>query len=157
MENDSSTESNIQIRPIGIGDVLRRITGKCITTVLRKDTQEAAGILQTCSGVSSAIEAAIFATRKAFSDEECEAVLLIDASNAFNCLNRAAAIHNMRELCPPLHQYIENSYQTAVDLIINNPNGEDEYLKSAECATQGDVAAMQMYGISMRPLIDSLG
>ena len=63
----------------------------------------------------------------------------------------------MRELCPPLHQYIENTYQTAVDLIINNPNGEDEYLKSAEGATQGDVAAMQMYGISMRPLIDSLG
>ena len=157
LEKDSSTESNIQIRPIGIGDVLRRITGKCITTVLRKDTQEAAGILQTCSGVSCAIEAAIHATRKAFSDEECEAVLLIDASNAFNCLNRATAIHNMRELCPPLHQYIENTYQTAVDLIINNPNGDDEYLKSAEGATQGDVAAMQMYGISMRPLIDSLG
>ena len=107
--------------------------------------------------MSCAIEAAIHATRKAFSDEECEAVLLIDASNAFNCLNRAAAIHNMRELCPPLHQCIENTYQTAVDLIINNPNGEDEYLKSAEGATQGDVAAMQMYGISMKPLIDSLG
>ena len=35
---DTSTDNNIQIRPIGVGEVLRRITGKCITSVLRKDT-----------------------------------------------------------------------------------------------------------------------
>ena len=154
---DTSTDNNIQIRPIGVGEVLRRITGKCITSVLRKDTQDAAGVLQTCSGTSCAIEAAIHATRKAFESDESEAVLLVDATNAFNCLNRSAAIHNIRQLCPPLHQYLENTYRAAPDLVINNSEGEDVYLKSSEGATQGDVAAMQMYGISIRPLIDRLG
>ena len=42
-------------------------------------------------------------------------------------------------------------------MVINNPKGEDEYLKSEEGATQGDVTAMQKYGIGIKPLIDILG
>ena len=81
---------------------------------------DAAGVLQTCNGTSHAKEAAIHTTRKAFESDESEAVLLVDATNALNCLNRSAAIHNIRQLCPPLHQYPENTYQTAPDLMINN-------------------------------------
>ena len=154
---DGSTVSNIQVRPIGIGEVLRRITGKCLTTILRKDTQDAAGILQTCSGAPCAMEAAIHAAAKAFEDKENEAMLLIDASNAFNSLNRIAAIHNAQQLCPSIHQYLQNTYRLPADLIINNRDGEDEVLRSEEGATQGDVVAMQMYGIGIRPLIDCLG
>ena len=32
--------------------------------------------------------------------DDTDAVLLIDVSNAFNVLNRAAAPHNIRVLCP---------------------------------------------------------
>ena len=83
--------------------------------------------------------------------------MLVDATNAFNSLNRAAAIHNIKQLCPPLHQYLENTYRTPVNLVVNNHQGDDVYLYSEERATQGDVAAMQMYGIAMKPLIDKLG
>jgi hypothetical protein len=73
-------------------------------------------------------------------------------------LNRAAAIHNIKQLrCPPLHQYLENTYRTPVNLVVNNHQGDDVYLSSEEGATQGDVAAMQMYGIAMKPLVDKLG
>ncbi len=44
------------------------------------------------------IEAAINATRQALNNSETEAVLLIDTPNVFNCRNRSAAIHNIREL-----------------------------------------------------------
>ena len=27
---------------------------------------------------------------------------MVDASNAFNCLNRQVALHNIQTLCPPL-------------------------------------------------------
>ena len=62
-------DSDIQIRPIGIGEILRHITGKCVTTVLRKDTQEAAGPLQY---YRHAVEhhSAIHVARRAFEDDD---------------------------------------------------------------------------------------
>jgi len=41
---------NPGVRPIGIGEVLRRIVGKSITTVLKRDIQDAARNLQLCAG-----------------------------------------------------------------------------------------------------------
>ena len=35
-----------------------------------------------------------------FEADDTDAVLLRDASNAFNALNRAAALHNIRVFCP---------------------------------------------------------
>ena len=47
-----------------------------------------------------------------------DAVLLIDASNAFNSLNRAAALHNVRILCPTIATYTINTYREPARLII---------------------------------------
>ena len=150
-------KEEVKVRPIGIGEVLRRVTGKCISNVLRNDIQEAAGILQTCCGIPGGVEAAVHSTRLVFEDETTEAVLLVDATNAFNSLNRRAAIHNIRQLCPSIYQYVQNIYQNPADLIINSPKGaESRYLQSEEGFTQGDPIAMQCFGISMRPLSDRL-
>ena len=35
---------------------------------------------------------------KAWNDEDTEAVLLVDANNTFNRLNRKAASHNIKEI-----------------------------------------------------------
>lgn len=130
----------IKIRPIGIGEILRRITGKCIVKTLKTDLQEATSILQTCSGVSSGIEVAIHAMRTTFYEEDCEAILLVDASNAFNSLNRAVAVHNLQFICPTFYRYIKNTYQCPADLVINNPNGEDKHLSSeGRCMCNGIV------------------
>ena len=96
--------------------------------MLKGDIQKAGGLIQTCTGVPSGIEAAIHATRQAFEHEGSQALLLVDASNAFNSLNRQAAVHNIKKLCPPLYRYIHNTYQTPSDLIISNHTGEDGYI-----------------------------
>ena len=62
----------------------------------------ASGSLQVCAGHKSGSEAAIHAMRELFEHDNSDAVLLIDASNAFNSLNRAAALHNIRVLCPSI-------------------------------------------------------
>ena len=87
-------------RPIGVREVIRRIMGKCVTHVTKPDVIDASGSLQVCAGYKSGSEAAIHAMRNIFEADETDAVLLIDASNAFNALNRAAALHNIRVLCP---------------------------------------------------------
>ena len=88
---------NPDVRPIGIGDTARRIIAKAIL-----DIQKAASTLQLSGGQISGIEAAVHAVNSLFKQEETEAILLVDTSNAFNSLNRLSALHNIRRLCPSL-------------------------------------------------------
>ena len=140
------------IRPIGVGETLRRIIGKAVTAVLRNDIQMATGCLQTCSGLESGIEAAIHAMREAFQEEDCEAMLFVDAENAFNKLNRSVALHNVEQVCPPFHRYLANTYKEPAKLYLRNGS----YILSQEGVTQGDNAAMAFYALATRPLIDKL-
>lgn len=80
-------------RPIGIGEVLRRIIGKAVMEVVKDDVRKAVGNLQVCAGQQAGCEAAIHAVRRMFEDPECEAVLMVDAANAFNNINRETAQH----------------------------------------------------------------
>ena len=79
-------------------------------------------------------------------------LLLIDAENAFNSLNRDAALHNTKRKCPPLYQYLQNSYQQPAKLHL----GDGSFILSKEGVTQGDNEAMAMYAISTRGLQDDL-
>ena len=65
------------VRPIGVGDVLRRICGKCVMSVAKKEDVEASGSLQLCAGQTSGGEAAIHATHTIFESDDTDAVLLI--------------------------------------------------------------------------------
>ena len=97
-------------------------------------------------------EAAIHAMRSIFDADETDAVLWIDASNAFNPLNRTAALHNIRALCPTLATYVINTYRQPARLFITG--GEE--LISAEGTTQSDPLSMSLYAISLQPLITRL-
>ena len=79
---------NPGIRPIGIGEILRRIIGKAICWVLNPEIQKAAGPLQASTGLKGGAEAAIHVMRVTFEAEETDGIILVDASNAFNSLNR---------------------------------------------------------------------
>ena len=89
-------KGNGEVRPIGVGEVIRRIIGKCVTRVAKQDVINASGVMQVCAGQKSGWEAAIHAMRNIFKADETDAALLVDASNAFNSLNRAAALNNIR-------------------------------------------------------------
>jgi len=80
-------DKNPGVRPIGIGDVPHWIVAKAILFVIGEDIVSAAGPLQTCAGHAAGSEAAVHAMKELFDDNECEAAFLVDASNAFNCIN----------------------------------------------------------------------
>ena len=143
-------DKNPGVRPIGIGETIRRIIGKSVMTLLKGDVTQAAGALQVCAGQDGGCEAAIHAMKKAFDSEDCEAVLLVDASNAFNNLNRKVSLENIKITCPKLGKYLENIYQTPTTL---NINGSDKTLLSKEGTTQGENAASAWYAISTIPLM----
>ena len=92
------------VRPIGVGEVPRRIIAKAILQIIGGDVEETAGALQLCAGQDGGCEAAVHAMRSVFQAPETEAVLLVDANNAFNSLNRKAALQNISIICPSLAQ-----------------------------------------------------
>ena len=139
------------VRPIGIGDTARRIIAKAILMTIKCDVQEVAGSLQLCAGQIAGTEAAVHAVRSSFDSENCEALLLVDASNAFNSLNRQTALRNIMKQCPPLATVLIHSYRAETDLFVDG-----EVIKSSEGTTQGDPLAMPMYALATIPLIKRL-
>ena len=99
------------VHPIGVGEVVRRIIAKAVLSIVKLDVLDAAGSLQLCVGQDAGSEAAVHAMRAIFCDDSTEAVLLVDASNTFNCLNRQVALHNIQTLCPPLANILINTYR----------------------------------------------
>ena len=84
------------IRPIGIGETLRRIIGKAICFVTGPDIKDVCGVDQLCAGVHASFEGAVHAINDLF-QEHCSddwGVLMVDASNAFNSINRLAVLWN---------------------------------------------------------------
>ena len=90
--------------------------------------------------------------KKIFDDVNTDAVILVDAANAFNRLNRAVALHNMQYICPPFATVLINTYRNPARLFITD-GGE---ISSMEGTTQGDPLAMQFYGLSTKPILEIL-
>ena len=54
------------VRPIGVGEVLRRILGKVMALATRRDIEEVCMTDQLCSWLKASIEGAVHAMRKLF-------------------------------------------------------------------------------------------
>ena len=137
------------VRPIGVGEVLRRIVGKTIISVIKDDIMRGAGDLQLCAGQHSGCEAAVHAITDIFEETATDALLLIDANNAFNSINRNVLLHNIEFLCPPMAIYVKNCYRVPSRLFVI---GGFE-IKSSEGTTQGDPLASPAYAVSITPLL----
>ena len=96
--------------------------GKTIGWTLKHDIHIAAGPVQVATGVESGM-------RTIFEDEQCEAVTLVDASNAFNALNPNVAFHNVQYTCPYFATLLISTYRKASRLILQN---ETEILSQEE-------------------------
>ena len=71
--------------------------------LIRPEIINAAGSIQVCAGQKAGCEAAAHAMREIFEEEETDAVLFIDASNAFNSINRKASSEPSRNSSFHIH------------------------------------------------------
>ena len=86
---------------------------------------------QLCSCLKGGIEGTVHAMRELF--EANHALLLVDASNAFNSLNRAAAIWNSHILWPRCSRFLFNTYRGYASLVL-----QDNKMTGKESIGQGD-------------------
>ena len=143
------------VRPIGVGETIRRLMGKCVAEATKIDLENVCGTDQLACGVKAGIEGAVHAMSSVFDDKAPEGwgMLLMDASNAFNSINRVSALWNARVLWPRASRFLFNSYRGYSPLIVA---GTTETLYSKEGTTQGDPMAMLMYGVALMPLVRDL-
>ena len=119
--------------------------------VIRDGIQAAAGSHQLCVGQIAGMEDAVHAVRSVFNHNDSDAILLVDATNAFNSLNRSVALHNIQQLCPPLARIFIYTYRCPASSFVSG-----DTILSEEGTSQGDPLAMPMYAIAMIPLIRCL-
>ena len=75
-----------------------------------------------------------------------EVVILVDASNVFNSLNRNSALHKIHFECPAISTILINTYREPSKLFIDG-----ELIYSQEGNTQGDPLATLMYAVATFP------
>eukprot|EP00923_Selenidium_pygospionis_P026138 GHVN01046344.1.p1 GENE.GHVN01046344.1~~GHVN01046344.1.p1 ORF type:complete len:159 (-),score=15.39 GHVN01046344.1:37-513(-) len=145
------------LRPIGIGETLKRLMCKAVVEATSDEVKERAGARQFGAGMKGGVEAAIHLMKRLMEKRGCAdradgqteatdeskgtqwenrsvGVLLMDAENAFNRLNRAHALREVRVHWPSASQFIHNVYAGHASFIIQ---GSDVTLLSREDVTQG--------------------
>ena len=131
--------------------MLRRIIGKAVTKVLKSELISSTAPIQTCAGIPGGIEASIHAMRRIYEDPATEGILLVDASNAFNSMNRKAALNNIKYTCPEFSCYVNNLYRGDAELFVAN---SEETVRSCEGTTQGGSESGGFYACGITPIVD---
>ena len=107
---------------------------KAFTAVMRTDVLEVVGADQLCEGQKGGCEAAVHTLRQGFQSSSANAILLIDAKNMFNSVNRQVALRNILHFCPSIGRFLINiSHCDGIDLLIGG-----QVMSFNEGTAQGD-------------------
>uniref|UniRef100_A0A0G4I3E4 Reverse transcriptase domain-containing protein n=1 Tax=Chromera velia CCMP2878 TaxID=1169474 RepID=A0A0G4I3E4_9ALVE len=152
------------VRPVGMGEAIRRFLGKAVMKETREELQEACGADQLCSGLTGGLEGGIHAVRELWetliqeagdNPEKAFETLLIDTENAFHAVNRTAGLWNARILWPRASTFLFNCYRGDAELFLRGTHGTTT-ISSREGWTQGDPMSMAGYAITIFPLVQAL-
>ena len=97
--------------------------GYFIGWILKEDIYLRAGTFPTATWLQSGAEAAIHSMQHIFKYDWTDAVILVDARNAFNSLNCQALLHNIQVICPHIRNILVNTYRSPARLIILGTSG----------------------------------
>ena len=145
-------DKNPGLRPAVVGEVLRKIAGKVVMMLCIEDVTKAAGSLQLNAGQDVSAEPAIHTMRDISADVNIDAVLLIDAENAFNSINFKLMLDNLKFVYAFIATYITNYYAIPSRLFIVGGG----WVLSIEGTTQGDSTVMGGYVLGILALIKFL-
>ena len=96
------------VRPIAVGEILRRLTGKCLMSVVREDARQLLWPVQVGVAVPNGSEIAIHTVRawsRRHMGSSTKVLLKLDFSNAFNCVSRAVVLEEVRAHFPQLARW----------------------------------------------------
>ena len=140
------------IRPIAVGEVMRRLVSKCLAQSVRQSAHSHLSPLQLGVGTSNGAEAIVHAVRSVLQSDSFpnsnKYVLQLDFSNAFNTISRDHMFASVRSHLPSISSWLELCYHSSPFLHFG-----DRIILSKCGVQQGDPLGPLGFAMALHPLI----
>ena len=148
-------KKNGGLRPIAVGEVLRRLTSKCVSRAVHTDATEVLSPLQVGVGIPVGCESIVHSVVNLQEDfsipPESRCALLVDFSNAFNSVNRACMFQEVRSRIPSMAAWVESCYGSQPLLYFG-----DHKLFSCCGVQQGDPLGPLCFALTLHPIVEQI-
>lgn len=143
------------LRPIAIGETLRRLTAKCLMAEVRQQARDHLWPAQVGVAVPSGAEVAVHTTRawvERHAQQANQVLLKLDFKNAFNEVSRQAVLDRVHDQFPALARWTTWCYHKTSSLYF----GGTTVLPSAAGVQQGDPLGPLLFAVAIQPLVEQL-
>ena len=141
------------IRPIAVGNLMRRLTSKCFMYGVADKAANLLGPHQLGVGVRGGLEAIIHSLRHVVTEQQDDnlMVLQLDFMNAFNCCDRDSAFRVVEEVFPECLKWVLTCYGSEAELIFGST-----IIYSRTGFHQGDPLASLLFSLTLQPIVDKI-
>ena len=149
----ASRKKNGGLRPITVGEVLRRLISKSLSSATRQEAFNSLASLQQGVSVRGGCEAIIHSVSQLMSSETPEHcwTLLLDFSNAFNSINRESMFVEVRRRIPSLSAWMEFCYSSQPLLYLGSNT-----IHSCCGVQQGEPLGPLGFSLALHPVVERI-
>uniref|UniRef100_A0A0G4HJB6 Reverse transcriptase domain-containing protein n=1 Tax=Chromera velia CCMP2878 TaxID=1169474 RepID=A0A0G4HJB6_9ALVE len=145
-----------KIRPIVVGDVLRRWVTKAILIQYGGRFEKHLGSLQFAVKTSAGTNKLFRTVQTCLQSFPSPVLLQLDSQNAFNTCDRQAAMDELHKHFPELYSFFSLWYGAPATLFFRDKGGRLRKIQCEEGVQQGDVAGSLLFCLGLKPVLDQL-